>query len=91
MYACIRACVYVCMCVCVYVYVYMYMYVYVCRRLVGSVAMRFSRGRMEGRALEHGFVAWARSRDDATDVNRARKIRMLFQSDTVELVEDVEI
>ena len=53
--------------------------------------MRFSRGRLEGRALEHGFVAWARSRDDATNVNRARKIRMLSQSGTVELVEDAEI
>ena len=53
--------------------------------------MRFSRGRLEGRALEHGNVAWVRSRANATSINRARKIRMLTPSGRVELVEDGEL
>ena len=53
--------------------------------------MRFSRGRLEGRALEHGFVAWVRSRGNATDVRRAKKIRMLTPTGLVELVGDSAI
>ena len=48
----------------------------------------WSKTRLEGRALEHGLVAWLRSQRQGTTICRPRAIRMLRLDDSVDLVND---
>lgn len=48
----------------------------------------WSKNRLEGRALEHGLVAWVRSQLNGAAVCRARAIRMLNADGTVDKVHD---
>ena len=48
----------------------------------------WSKNRLEGRALEHGLVAWLRSKLSGAAVCRARVIRMLHRDGAVDKVDD---
>ena len=48
----------------------------------------WSKNRREGRALEHGLVAWARSKQCGKPVFRARLIRMLCADGSVDKIDD---
>ena len=48
----------------------------------------WSKNRREGRALEHGLVAWARSKQAGKPLFRARIIRMLHADGTVDKIAD---